>query len=218
MILCASDLKAQQTIFNVPSADVLDKGKLYLELDLQIIECQPSASFTPRPVYGAGHDIEIGVNLSSFTTPGPGTIAVVPTLKWKIMDEKKTGVTFLVGDHLYLPVHNRTYDIGNYVYAEAAKSFPTHTRIGVGVYDFSASVVASGNRAGVQASIEQTITKRLNVDADWYSGNSSVGYFTPGIVYKVSNPITFYAGYEIGNYGVSSGNYALLLELGWNIN
>ena len=58
MILCANSLRAQQSIFNVPSADVQDKGKVYSELDLAVSERQPSASFAPRVVYGVGHDME----------------------------------------------------------------------------------------------------------------------------------------------------------------
>ena len=33
LMLASGNLQAQQTIFNVPSSDILDKGKVYFELD-----------------------------------------------------------------------------------------------------------------------------------------------------------------------------------------
>src|ERR1043165_1699100 len=57
---------AQQTIFNVPSTDVLDKGKLYAELDASLKPTDGSdvtkfSSFVPRVVAGAGSNVEFGV-------------------------------------------------------------------------------------------------------------------------------------------------------------
>src|ERR1700740_2903173 len=56
-------VQAQQTVFNVPTTDVLDKGKVYFELD---VSAKPNdspavnkfSSFVPRLVVGAGHGIE----------------------------------------------------------------------------------------------------------------------------------------------------------------
>jgi hypothetical protein len=33
LLLSVIETQAQQTVFNVPSADILDKGKVYLEFD-----------------------------------------------------------------------------------------------------------------------------------------------------------------------------------------
>jgi len=59
---------AQQTVFNVPTTDVLNKGKVYFELDVSAKPNDSTAvnrfsSFVPRLVVGAGHRIEAGVNL-----------------------------------------------------------------------------------------------------------------------------------------------------------
>jgi hypothetical protein len=45
----------QQTVFDVPSADVLDKGKVYGELDGTVRPVDPLATLTPRVVVGVGH-------------------------------------------------------------------------------------------------------------------------------------------------------------------
>ncbi|MGA7918797.1 MAG: hypothetical protein WCA38_03925 [Candidatus Acidiferrales bacterium] len=52
----------QETFFDVPSADILDKGKVYGELDGTVRLTDTFATFTPRVVVGIGHGIEIGVN------------------------------------------------------------------------------------------------------------------------------------------------------------
>ena len=52
----------------------------------------------------------------------------------------------MVGDDVFIPVQNRTYDAGNYVYAEFAKTLKSHTRLTFGAFDFTAHVVASGIR------------------------------------------------------------------------
>jgi len=55
------------------------------------------------------------------------------------------------------------------------------------------------------------VNDHLNVNADWFTGKSGLGYFTPGIA-SAWGPWTVYAGYSFKN-GDSKGN-ALLLELG----
>ena len=56
----------QQTIFNVPSTDVLDKGKVYGELDASLKPTDGAAvpkfsSFVPRVVVGAGQSDRVRI-------------------------------------------------------------------------------------------------------------------------------------------------------------
>jgi len=212
--MTAATAHAQETVFNVPSADVLDKGKTYYEWDATLGDNAPSLAFTPRSVYGVGHGIETGINISSFNTPDPGTVAIVSATKWEFFESKQHGLVLFVGDHVFLPIRQRTYTIGNSAYVAAAKSF-AGTRIAVGVYDFSAHVIDHANRAGVQASIEQVINPRLSLATDWYSGNNSMGFVTSGLACKIST-FTLYTAYEMGNHDLLSGNHSILLVLGWN--
>jgi len=213
----------QQTIFNVPSTDVLDKGKVYAELDASFKPTDGSlvqkfSSFVPRIVVGAGSGVEVGLNVTGNIQPGPDTTTLVPTIKWKPYQNKDNGWAFVVGDNLFVPVRNRSYDAGNYVYAEVSKTFKSGTRITFGGYDFTKNVVASANRAGGQFGIEQPLTKKITFAADWITGKHGAGYFTPGIVFKVGPRVTGYAGYSIGNSNASNGNHFFLLEVGYNFN
>jgi len=219
----ASSLHAQQTIFNVPTTDVLDKGKVYVELDASLKPTDGSvvskfSSFVPRIVVGAGSGVEVGLNITGNIQPGADSTALVPTIKWKPYQGKDNGWAFVVGDNLFVPVRNRSYDAGNYVYAEFSKTFKGGTRITFGGYDFTRNVVAAANRAGGQFGFEQPLNKKVTFAADWFTGKHGAGYFTPGIVFKVGPRVTGYSGYSIGNTNVSNGNHFFLLELGYNLN
>lgn len=211
----------QQTIFNVPSTDVLDKGKVYAELDASLKPTDGAliprfSSFVPRVVVGAGRRVEIGLNVTGNIQPGPDSTTLVPTIKWSPYQGKDNGWAFVVGDNLYVPVRNRSYNAGNYVYAEMSKTFEGGARVTFGGYDFTRNVVAPANRAGGQFGLEQPLSKKVTFAADWITGKHAAGYFTPGVVLKVGPKVTGYAGYSIGNQNASSGNHFFLLELGYN--
>ena len=208
----------QQTVFDVPSADVLEKGKVYAELDGTVRPVDPVATFTPRVVFGIGHQIEVGMNFNGLSTVPSDELAISPTAKWRIWKNQNSGWSFYLGDDLFFPVRNRDYNAGNYVYAVFAKEWNHGTRIGLGGYDFTKNVVASANRAGGQFTFEQQINKRLTLAAEWYTGKHAAGYVNPGAIIKLTSKLTLYTAYQIGNYGVTNGNHQFLWEFGYNFN
>lgn len=224
-LLCGlfAAVHAQQTIFNVPSTDVLDRGKVYAELDVSFKPTDSDAvnkfsSFVPRVVVGAASRIEFGLNITGNIQPGDDTTTLAPAIKWKPYQGETNGVAIVVGDHLFVPVRNRGYNAGNYVYAEISKTFKSGTRLTAGGYDFTRNVVANANRAGGQFGFEQPLNKKLTFAADWFTGKHSAGYFTPGLIFKVGPKVTGYAGYSLGNQNLSRGNHFFLLEVGYNFN
>ena len=209
---------AQETVFNVPSADMLDRGKVYAELDFTYRPSDSLKTFTPRIVVGLGHRIEAGVNINGIATPIASQATITPTIKWKAYDGDQNGWSFLVGDNLFIPVQNKTYDAGTWVYAEFAKSWKTNTRATFGAYYTTRNVFAPFQRAGGQFAIEQAINHRLTLAADWFTGNSGAGYVTPGAIIKITSRLTWYMSYQVGNSGAANGNHQFLAELGWNWN
>ncbi len=68
LVLVAQTAMAQSTIFNIPSTDTVDKGKVYGEIDLLPQLPGPDAGsstliLNPRGIMGLPHDIEVGVNV-----------------------------------------------------------------------------------------------------------------------------------------------------------
>jgi hypothetical protein len=215
--------RAQQTVFNVPTTDVLDRGKVYAELDAPFKpndgeSVRRFSSFVPRVVVGVGARTEVGLNVTGNVQPGADTTTLVPAVKHKLYDGGDDGWAVVVGDNLFIPVRNRQYDAGNYSYAAVSKT-AGRTRLTAGGYHYTSDVVApDAQRAGGQFGFEQTLNPRLTLAADWVTGRHASGYFTPGAIFKPHPKVTGYAAYSIGNGGAARGNHFFLLELGYNFN
>ncbi len=212
------DAYGQETVFDVPSADVLDAGKIYGELDGTVRVVNPFATFTPRVVVGIGHGIEVGANFNGLSAPALGQLDISPTVKWRPWQDATLGWSLYVGDDLFFPVRQRTYNVGNYAYASFAKQWKHGTRVGFGGYDFTRYVVANANRAGGQFTFEQQLSDHWTLAAEWYTGKQAVGYANAGAIIKLTSKFTLYAAYQMGNSGLTTGNHMFLWELGYNFN
>ncbi len=222
MISFAARANAQQTIFNVPSTDILDKGKVYVELDSTFRfndtrSVNKFSSFVPRVVAGTGGNVEVGLNVTGNINPGIDSTTLVPAIKYRVYNGEKNGVAVVVGDNVYIPVRNKSYNVGNYAYAQVSKTFKSKTRITGGGYYFTKNVVAAAARVGGQFGFEQPITDKFGVAADWYTGKNGAGYFTPGINFKPHPKVTGYIGYSIGNENPRTNNF-LYAAIGINLN
>lgn len=212
-------ISAQQTIFNVPTTDVLEKGKVYVELDVAFKPNSQTAvnrfsSFTPRIVVGVGGKVEVGLNVIGNVQPGADTTTFVPTAKWKFYEKDKTAL--VAGTNLYIPVRNRSYNIGSYNYLAVSQTI-NKTRLTAGGYVASKNVFApNAVRSGGQFGIEQTLNSKVSLAADWLTGKHASGYFTPGLIYKPHPKVTTYWSYSIGNTNLRQGNHFFLFELGYN--
>ena len=221
-MLSYSTIYSQQTIFNVPSTDVLDKGKVYAELDAAFkFNNQDAArkfsSFVPRVVIGAGGNVEVGLNVNGNIQPGLDSTTLVPSVKWRFYQNEKKDVALMAGTNVYIPVRNRAYNIGSYSYVAGSKTI-NKTRLTAGGYYFSKNVVATAGRAGGQFGIEQTVNSKFSVAADWITGKHASGYFTPGVIYKPTPKVTTYFSYSLGNTNLRQGNHFFLFEIGYNFN
>jgi hypothetical protein len=220
----ASGTQAQQAVFNVPSPDVLDKGKVYVELDASFKTnnreaLQRFSSFVPRVVVGAGGNVEIGLNVIGNLQPGADTTTLVPTVKWKFYQSEKKDLALFAGNNLYVPLRNKSFNIGTYAYVAVSKTIRERTRLTAGAYIYSKNVVAvNASRGGGQFAIEQTINSKVTLAADWITGKHASGYFTPGVIYKPHSRVTTYFSYSLGNTRLKQGNHYFLFEIGYNFN
>jgi len=216
-------VSAQQTIFNVPTTDVLDHGKVYVELDGSFKFTDQDAlrkfsSFVPRVVVGVGGNVEVGLNVTGNVQPGSDSTTFVPTMKWKFYENEKKDTALIAGTNLYIPVRNRAYNLGAYSYLAVSRTI-NKTRLTAGGYVASKNVFAANAvRGGGQFGFEQTVNSKFSVAADWITGKHASGYFTPGVVYKPTSKLTTYWAYSIGNAGAARGNHFFLFELGYNFN
>jgi len=216
-------IRAQQTIFNVPSTDVLDRGKVYFELDASFNVVDHAAlnkfsAFVPRIVVGADSNVEVGLNVTGNIQPGADSTTLSPTVKWRFFQSNEKDVALMAGTNLFFPVRNRGYSIGTYSYLAGSKTI-NKTRLTAGSYVASKNVFApNATRGGGQFGFEQTLNSKVSVAADWITGKHASGYFTPGFIYKPRPRVTTYWAYSIGNANASQGNHFFLFEVGYNFN
>jgi hypothetical protein len=214
---------AQQTIFNVPTTDVLGRGKIYAELDVSFKTNNQDAlrrfsSFVPRVVIGVGSNVEVGLNVTGNIQPGADSTTIVPTVKWKFYQNEKKDFALIAGTNFYIPVRNWAYNFGTYTYVAGSKTI-NKTRLTAGAYVASKNVFAAkAVRAGGQFGIEQTLNSKWGVAADWITGRHASGYLTPGVIYKPHPKVTTYWSYSIGNADAAKGNHFFLFEVGYNFN
>lgn len=210
-VAAGSVARAQQTIFNVPTADVLEEGRVYLESDtLWRPQERAFALFTERGVYGFGARIEGGFNFGGLSAPGRSTPTAIGTIKWQPL--KTGGLALTAGAHgLFFLRGSKDGDPAGHFYAHASYAFPTNTRITAGGWIATAGYAASNFQKGALVGFEQKVREHLNLIADWFSGRNGLGYFTPGFS-STWGGWTIYAGYSFRNRD-SKGN-AALFELG----
>jgi hypothetical protein len=205
---------AQQTILNIPSADVMDKKQIYSRTDTSYFAGPDAATVAPNFIFGLGHNIEAGVNINAFGIPaGFANRAIVPNIKWKFLSTKAEAplhFDMYAGDQLFVPTFHRTFDAGNYLYAAGALTIHKDTRFTFGGWD-SANAVAIGNRGGGMLGLERTITHHkernlVTLAADWQSGQGSNGALALGVMYFPTDRIMVIPAFQIANSGDHNAN------------
>lgn len=202
---------AQQTLFNVPSADVLPAGKLYLEEDNL---CRPGRGedtfFALRAVAGLGSSVEAGMNLGGLAAQGRSVPNAIVALKWQPVRTSQWSVT--AGVHgLFFLRGGVDGSPSGHLYAHAAWTPVDGTRITAGVWYATSGYADIGVAKGVLAGFEQHLSAALVFQADWYSGRNGLGYLTPGLAWTIG-PWVIYGGYSVKN-GDPNEN-AALIEVG----
>ena len=214
-VLLAQTARAQSTIFNVPSTDVVDKARAYVEFDFLPQAPGPedgaaTTIYNPRVVVGVGYNVEVGLNFPIYHNSDwdPTTLGYIqPDLKWKFFKNDMAGVAAAAGFVVNVPL-NASEDQGSwtYIYGNISKKWMgTHgPRLTAGPYGVIADQDSGlstfvGTRGGVLVGYEQPLGGRFSFVADWFSGKNTIGYFTPGISISLPHSGLFNAGYSIGN-------------------
>lgn len=222
-LMLPSAARAQQTIFNVPSADVLAPKTVYLENDWYVrswkTDSDKSGTAYGRGVVGLGKNVEAGINAGPFDTLHTNNPFIYAAVKWRpvlyeLSGRHKPGaIGFYIGNTVGVGLHDQVKGkASDLAYGAFSIRFPDlQTRLGIGPY-YATKQFFGERRAGALATMEQPIPgiDNLLVAADWFSGDG--GYFTPGVIYSRWN-FTLYLGYGLANTGRQDD--LLTMELGY---
>jgi hypothetical protein len=211
---------AQSTLFNIPSTDVVAKKKVYLEFDfVSHLTSHANGGFqiyVPRAVFGVGHNVEVGLNVSAVDTLTPNQpVYISPNIKWQFYSNEKSGVALSAGGLLYTPVaHRAGADTYGFVYTVASKKVKgTYgPRLTGGAYALPGLQKGLGTRGGAIVGYEQPLAKKVTFLADWFSSQNAFGYVTPGFSFTLPKNSLLNVGYSIGNHG--RGNNGLFVYYG----
>ena len=227
MFVClAASAMAQSTIFNIPTTDTAAPKTVYFEFDYLRQMPVPEGGdavqvFAPRVVVGAAPGLEVGVNVFNYRYGGDPSSTFSyfqPNFKYKFYNNDDSGIAAAAGLILFTPINKRDgQDTYSLVYGNFSKKVKTGAygpRITFGPYGIvGASDGYIGTKGGAIVGYEQPIHPKASIVADWFSGVSGFGYFTPGISITLPHSGLLNVGYSIGNdsYKDPSNNNRLLM-------
>src|SRR5262245_30752058 len=220
LIVGAGTAGAQSTIFNIPTTDVVSKGKGYFEFDYLPQMPKPDGAdrlhlINPRLVVGIGGNVEVGSNFATYHTPGSTSAFFQPNIKWKFAQSDGQGLAAAGGAVLFTPINNREgVDTYGLIYGNVSKKVKTGDygpRFTVGPY----GIVSGGSgwvgpKAGVILGYEQPVHAKASIVADWFSGKNGFGYFTPGVSFTLPANSLLNVGYSLGNDSYDGNNNRFL--------
>lgn len=209
----APGAQAQSTIFGIPTTDVVSPKKAYFEFDylLQAPATEGSTRaqvVAPRFIVGGPTGLEVGANVATFHYGEDANFVFFqPNAKYRFFANDDSGWAAAAGVIGYLPMNHmgagETFDNYGMVYGNISKKVKSGNygpRITVGPYGiFAAEDYYYGTKAGAIVGIEQPLAPRVSFVADWFSGVSGFGYFTPGISITMPKNGLLNFGYSIGN-------------------
>jgi hypothetical protein len=214
-------VKAQSTVFNIPSTDIQLAHRFYIEADFMAhvssFETGGYQLYGPRLVYGLSKRAEVGVNAFFVNTSPAEPIEIQPNFKLQLYQNEEKGFAAATGALVYVPVAHRSSGATRaMVYGVVSKNIKglRGSRLTVGSYSLIGSFEKGTSKQGVLLGYEQPITKKLSFVADWSSGNNDYGYVVAGAGITLSPKSFLYVGYNIGNQG--RGNNSLGIFYGFS--
>ena len=210
---------AQQTVFNVPNADITPKNRIFFEHESQFSPWGPVPNWlgTHYGAYGIGHNTEIDVSLFNASAPSLNNLSLgtgfkssipIPKLKDKL---PKNEIKLIIGSEVITSLQGK--GVGNWTYTALSGRLPvTKTRLTAGVSYGSKQIFGRDATVFIGA-IEQPVTEKLILAVDWYSGEEHYsGYFTAGVHYKMPKDSVLILGYQIPN-GPKTGQSGFVVEI-----
>ena len=213
-IFCAT-ASAQQTIFNVPSADVTPPKAVYLETEGQFRTWKPDRFFsgTEYVAVGVGHNTELNLTLSNLNAPATGTLSMGLGFKtsWPLLKNKLPRRELKVTLGELMPISLRGQGVGSWTYGHLSGRIPKlNTRVSAGAFAGTKQLFGR-NTVGFIGGFEHPVTERFSLIADWFSGTSNYGLFIPGFSYVLPKGINMFAGFQIPN-NARCGRSGFVLE------
>ena len=204
-------LLSQQTIFDVPSADVAPRGDWFYQHQTVARSWGGDRRWVQSNAFGlgVGHAVELNATLYNVDLDEPCKAPLAVGFKWSptLVAEPVT-LRFVAGQ--MVTVRRATPKAGYWTYFMLSAETRTHTRI-TGGYTAGTTLFGRHTSSPLMG-IEQRLSERWMLQADWYSGRHDLSYLIPGAVYRFSKNWMISAGYQFPNPH-TDGFRAIVIEL-----
>ncbi len=215
LAIVAAPAAMQTTIFNIPTADTLPRGSWNIEADFiaKPVRYRDGGyqTYGYRIAYGLSHRTEIGSNFYYTHDNNAPAAQVEFSLKQKVYQSEKHGVTIAGGAVAFVPLKSRSGDKTSVIaYANAGKTIKRLNGMTLtgGVYKVLGGSKDYGTKTGVMLGVVQPIHKRVSFVADWYSGQNRLGYSSAGLNFNITKRQYLLVGYSFGNSGRGNNAFA----------
>ncbi|MCX6599511.1 MAG: hypothetical protein NTV70_24415 [Acidobacteria bacterium] len=216
LILMVLPASAQQTIFNVPSAEGAGHGQWFYQHQSTARAWDPGRRWVQTNAFGfgVGHSLELDTTWFNLDPTDVAASAASVGFKWSPRlnaEDSLVPLRLAVGD--LVEFHGPTPHVGNWAYLMLnAELLRDRTFLAGGLSTGTQVLFGERRTTAAMASIEHWLTKRWLVQADWISGTHDLAYVIPGVVYRASPHWMVSLGYQIPNRH-SHGATAIVFEL-----
>lgn len=222
LAIAVYDAHAQQTYFNVPSSDIVEKHKVAIQQQVNISESLRSATTFN---YGIGREWEVGLNVYNLdylpsehrftrndsTLQEPyGPLLLINTQKaFDIAKDLRVAIGAQGG--INLTPAGQSGLVG-YLYTNLDGSLKDqHYKWSVGAYTANPRYTGEGPRTGFQAGFDAGIFfQKVHVLGDWISGSHGLGQLVLGAEVFLSKDLPLAIGWQRTN---SNGAQAVVVQL-----
>lgn len=206
----------QQTIFDVPSADVSERHDYFYQHQTVARAWSPERQWVQTNAFGFGLGSHLEWDLTQFNFDPRHPKEVIGSTGMKASlpltpESSRVPTRFVVGDMIQFGAANDRH-VGNWSYAMLNVALPvTQSRL-TGGFHHGTSLLFGERTHGFLGGIEQPLSARWMLQGDWISGRHDLGYWIPGIVYRPVRHWMISLGYQIPNRR-SPGYRAIVFEL-----
>lgn len=228
VVIIVIKAKAQQNLFNIPSGDIVPKGKFFYQHQINTY----GSKFESKGhfVYGLGKGWDVGANLvgtgayfdpswkpiynSDFSQRKALTPTLLATLQKQLLISEKWAVNLGTQSGFNLTGQSEKIQPAFFHYGLLTYQVKPGRKILIGPYVTNNQYVGSGNTVGIQVGYEWKVTDKFYLMGDFISGNNESGVLVPGIMYNVSNRVQLCLGYMLPNPN-NPKNQAVVFEFNW---
>lgn len=209
----------QSLIVGIPSPDTTPKHSFMLTHESQFARKEPDNSLGWNSfsfvTYGLDDSTELSLSLNNLSAPkmsnlslGPGIKKVFPLFR---ESAPKSEFKWTVGTTLPLSLQGQGV-VGNWSYSTLSTRLPkTRTRFTAGISGGTQQLFGRDTIHAI-VGVEQPLTKRLSLVADWYSGTHDLGAIIPALQINFSQHDALIIGAKIPN-NRRVGDPGIIIEL-----